>query len=63
MVQQEGEEVELFGVNVNLPARVISLDSVLPKIHAEIENLNSGDVVKVEWLPQKDFKCIVSYES
>lgn len=62
MVQQEGEEVELFGVNVNLPARVISLNSVLPKIHAEIESLNSGDVVKVEWLPQKDFKCIVSYE-
>jgi len=63
MVQQEGEVVDLFGVNVNLPARVISLESVLPKIHEEIENLNSGDVVKVEWLPQKDFKCIVSYES
>lgn len=62
IVQHEGEEVELFGVKVNLPAKVIRLDSVLPKVHAKIENLNSGDVVKVEWLPQKDFKCIVSYE-
>lgn len=63
MVEQAGEEVELFGINVNLPARTVSLESVLPKIHEEIKNLNRGDVVKVEWLPQKGFKYTVSYES
>ena len=63
MVQKDGEDIELFGINVNLPVKIISLDSVLPKIHEEIKNLKDGDIVKVEWLPQKDFKCIVSYES
>jgi hypothetical protein len=63
MVQQIGEDIELFGINVNLPAKIISLDSVLPKIYKDINDLKCGDVVKVEWLPQEDFKCIVSYES
>jgi hypothetical protein len=63
IAQQAGEQVELFGVEINLPAKVIYLSSVLPKIHGEVDNLKSGDTVKVEWLPQQDYRGIVSYES
>lgn len=61
-VEREQEIINIFGTTINLPHRIMSLDSVLPRIHGEIENLQSGDVVKVEWLPQKDFKLTVRYD-
>lgn len=59
---QQDEVVEIFGINVELPPKAFTLECVLPKIYGEIKRLRGGDVVTVEWLPQKNFKCIVSYE-
>lgn len=63
MVQEAGEKIEMFGIEVKLPAKIIYLEDVLPKIHGEIDKLKSGDLVKVEWIPQKNFKYSVSYQS
>lgn len=62
IVQDEGGEIELLGTKIKLPPKVISLHSVLPKIHSDIESLKEGDEVKVEWLPQENFKYSESYE-
>ena len=61
VIQQEEDDIELFGVNLKLPVRTIILDSVLPKIHDEINSLKIGDAVKVEWLPQENFKFSITY--
>lgn len=63
ILQPNEEEIDLFGVKVNLPPKRLTLNSVLPKFHGEIKKLKRGDIVKVEWVPQKDFKCVVSYDS
>lgn len=61
VVQKEGDDVELFGVKLKLPIRTIILDSVLPKIHGEINDLKVGDTIKIEWLPQESFKFYITY--
>lgn len=63
MVEEFGETINLFGTEIVLPPRATTLYSVLPKLSVETENLKCGDEVTVEWIPQKDFKCIVSYET
>ncbi|OBP16855.1 hypothetical protein A5320_05680 [Rheinheimera sp. SA_1] len=63
MVQSEGEDILIFGKQFTLPPKIIALDYVLPKIHAEIATLKENDIVKVEWLPQSNFKCEVKYET
>ena len=62
MVQSSGDKINIFDVEVSLPAKVIDLDSVLPKVDGDIKDFKGGDIVKVEWLPQIGFKCTVSYE-
>jgi len=62
ITSQIEDEIELFGVKVNLPAKIISLESVLPKIQGDIDKLSAGDVVTVEWIPQKDFKYSIRYD-
>ncbi len=61
IVQQAGEKIELFGVGIELPPKIISLESVLPKVYGIVDEMKSGDVIKVEWIPQNGFKCTVSY--
>ena len=61
-VDQVGDDVEIFGAEYRLPARTISLYSVLPKIHGKLTGVKCGDEVKIEWVPQKDFHCTFSYE-
>ena len=63
MVQESGEKIEMFGIAVKLPEKTIYFEDVLPKIYGEIDKLKSGDLVKVEWIPQKNFKYSVSYQS
>ena len=63
MVQEVGEKIRLFGIEVELPSLQINLDDVLPKIHGEVNQLNPGDTVKIEWIPQEGFKWSISYQS
>lgn len=63
MIQQIRERIKLFGVEVELPPLQVSLDSVIPEIYGNIDKLNTGDIVKVEWVPQDNFKYSVNYKS
>lgn len=63
IVQKDVDTVALFGIVVELPPKVIILESVLPRVHGDIDKLKVNDVVKVEWMPQKGFRCSVRYES
>jgi hypothetical protein len=62
IVQSDGDNISIFGKMITLPPKTIILDSVLPKIHGEDGLLKAGDLVKVEWLPQTNFKCEIGYE-
>lgn len=55
------KEIELFSVRVPLPATIIILSSVLPSLNSDIHSLKEGDVVTVEWIPQNDFECAISF--
>jgi len=61
-VEKVSEKVSLFGNDVTLPVKIISLDFVAPKIYSKVDELRSGDTIKIEWVPQKGFKCTVRYE-
>jgi hypothetical protein len=58
-----GEEITIFGKQLTMPSKVVTLDGVLPKIHNELGSLREGDVVSVEWVPQDNFKCTIGYET
>jgi len=60
-VLPSGEKIKLFGVDVVLPEKTISLDSVSPVFQGNIDKLKDGDIIKVEWVPQKGFKGRVNY--
>lgn len=62
MVMDPGGEIVLFGTPIALPSKSYNLISVIPKIHGRIDRLKEGDTVKVEWLPQNNFKCLIRYE-
>ncbi|EEF78538.1 hypothetical protein [Methylophaga thiooxydans] len=62
MVQNECETVELFGQEVVLPPKVFYFSSVTPKIYIDISNIQPGDTVNVEWIPEANSKFVVSYE-
>lgn len=58
-----GQRMNLFGLLVDLPVRVFTFDSVLPIVHGDIDTLKSGDIVKVELLPQSGFRYIAIYDT
>ena len=63
IIDHNADEVEVLGERLALPSRVITLDKVLPHFQDEISTLKNGDVIFVEWVPQDDFKCSISYKS
>jgi hypothetical protein len=63
ILKQTNDFIELFGINIPLPQIVISINSVLPKFNREITNLMPDSKIDIEWIPQKDFNCIFSYDS
>lgn len=62
-MEMPSNEIELFGVIVPLPAKIITFLQVLPLFHSDIYGLREGDIVTVEWIPQKDFECSIRFES
>jgi hypothetical protein len=63
IVSNEREEITVFGQKFTLPTKTFILTSVLALIHEEIESLQEGDIVEVEWLPQENFTFKIGYES
>jgi len=57
----EAEAIIMFGVEVNLPVKEITLHNVLPVIEQDLNTLKAGDIVAVKWLPQDNFKCSIQY--
>lgn len=62
IVEDDGDEISVFGKNIRLPGKYIDLDSILPKISKDALTLNVGDLVDVEWVPQENFKYSKKYE-
>lgn len=63
LIQEKGEKIMLFGNEFELPSKKITLDFVKPKVQGNIDKIKIGDLVKVEWIPQKQFKCTINYKS
>lgn len=63
IIDHNADEVEVLGERLALPSRVITLDKVLPQVQVQLSTLKKGDVILVEWVPQDDFKCSISYKS
>lgn len=59
--QELGESIRLFNSEFNLPPQIIYMSGVLPKFHGDIQTIQAGEKVRVEWVPQDNFKCLVSY--
>jgi len=63
LMQGLGETIKLFNSEFNLPPQIIYIGGVLPKFHGNIQSIRAGEEIKVEWIPQDNFKCLVSYKS
>lgn len=63
IIDHNADEVEVLGERLALPSKVITLDKVLPQVQVQLSTLKRGDVILVEWVPQDDFKCSISYKS
>lgn len=62
-VQNEGDDISIFGKRITLPPKIVVLNGVIPKIGENIESLKEGDMVKVELVPQSNFGLEIKYDS
>lgn len=64
LVEKEADVIRIFNTVVNLPRKVITLEPVFPKIIDQtVDRIKPGDTISIEFLPQKDFKYSVTYQS
>ena len=56
-----GVRIKLFSQDIELPEKVIKCDFYLYKIHTEIDKIKCGDSVKIELIPQDDFRYSERY--
>jgi len=61
-IEEFGETIKLFDKKINLPPRVIMIESIVAEIDRDISVLKVGDVVKINLIPQEDFSCKISYQ-
>jgi hypothetical protein len=62
-VISDREEITIFGKQLTIPSKVVTLDGVLPKVNSESGPFKEGDEISVEWVPQDNFKCTIGYET
>lgn len=62
MVQEKGDEVEVFGVPVQLPRRTVYLASIIPQIEGDIAAISEGDLFTVLFEPQEGFSITMTYD-
>jgi hypothetical protein len=62
-IESTREQIELFGTKITLPNKMISMESVLPKIKQDISDSKDGDIVTIEWIPCENFSAKISYEN
>jgi hypothetical protein len=62
-VISDREEITIFGKQLTIPSKVVTLDGVLPKVNSESGPFKEGDEISVECVPQDNFKCTIAYET
>jgi len=55
------ETIQLFNKNIILPRKIICCDSFYPKIGTNINKIKDGAMVKIEVVPEEDFKYSEKY--
>lgn len=64
MLQEDGDMINLFDIDIKLPPKRISINSVLPQFSKALKTLNIGDDIEVEFIPYDDnFSYEFSYET
>lgn len=58
---QRPERIRAFRCELEIPERRMIIDGVLPKVDADLFNLEIGSAIRVEWLPQENFHCTIQY--
>lgn len=62
MIQRKKETLNLFNTPLELPDQVILVENVLPQIDIAIDKIQPNESLRIEWLPQKEFKIHVGFE-
>jgi hypothetical protein len=60
-IKQRQETIQLFNKNIILPRKIICCDSFYPKIGTNINKIKDGAMVKIEVVPEEDFKYSEKY--
>ena len=63
MSQKVGETIKLFNEEFLLPPQIIYISGMLLKFHTSTKDIKPNYSVKIEWMPQDDFHCLISYNS
>ncbi|WDE08777.1 hypothetical protein SG34_033295 [Thalassomonas viridans] len=63
MSQKVGDTIKLFNEEFFLPPKTVYISGVLPKFHSNPKDIKPNDSVKIEWMPQDDFHCLICYNS
>ncbi len=59
--QCSGEVLELFGETIQLPRSYVVITNVSPLLNVKLENIQPGDEVFVEWVPQEGCQVITGF--
>ena len=62
MVENEGEEIEVFGVPIRLPKKTVYFSSVIPKIEGDTAGIKEGDLFTLVLEPQDGFALAMTYD-
>jgi len=61
IIHPSSERIKLFSQDIELPEKIINCDSYIAKIHTKIDKIKCGDSVKIELIPQDNFKYTEKY--
>ena len=62
IAENNGETITVFDQLVTLPKRVVTAEDVRAVIKTPLDNLMKGDTIKIECIPNSNFKLKIEYE-
>ena len=58
------ETVEIFGIEINLPSKVVYMQGTIVKIiKGTVEDVKKKQVIKLEYVPTENYICSILYEA
>jgi hypothetical protein len=63
MRMDSGEPIFLFGTAVTLPPLTIIQSPVIANVIGDYSDIKAGDSLKIELVPQENYRCIFKYEA